>query len=111
MSDKVGEISDSDFDEKVLDSELPVMLDLWAPWCGPCRNVAPIVDELAEKYEGKVAFYKLNIDENQETPSNYGVTSIPTILFFKNGEELSDKRITGAESKEKYKKVLDELSS
>jgi len=111
MSDKVIEISDDDFEEKVLGSELPAMVDLWAPWCGPCRMVTPIVEELAEDYEGKMAFFKLNIDENQETAGNYGVTSIPTILFFKNGEELMDKRIIGAESKETYESVLDDLLS
>ena len=110
MSGKVVEISDGDFDEKVLKSELPAMVDLWAPWCGPCRMVGPVVEELAEEYEGKLAFFKLNIDENPETAGQYGVTSIPTILFFKNGEELSDKRIIGAESKETYQEVLDELS-
>ncbi len=109
MSNEVLEVSDADFEEKVLKSDLPVMLDMWAPWCGPCRMVGPIVEELAEEYHGKVAFCKMNIDENMETAGDYGVSSIPTMLFFKDGDELTDKRMVGARSKEDYQQVLDEL--
>lgn len=110
MSEKVVEISDSDFEEKVLGSNLPVMLDMWAPWCGPCRMVAPIVEELSEEYGDKVSFFKLNIDENPETAARFGVTSIPTMLFFKDGEELAEKRMVGAESKDDYKEVLEDVA-
>ena len=109
MGKGVVEIGDSDFSEKVLKSDLPVMLDMWAPWCGPCRMVSPIVEELAEEFSGKIAFFKMNIDENVETAGQYGITSIPTMLFFKDGEEVSEKRMVGARSREDYEEVLNEL--
>ncbi len=108
MSEKVVELSDAKFDEKVLNANNPVMLDLWAPWCGPCRMVTPLVEELADEYDGKVDFYKINIDDNQDTAAQYGVTSIPTILFFNDGEEVN--RLVGAQSKDKYKAVLDDMA-
>src|SRR5271157_3987331 len=82
----VTEISDKTFEEEVLKSNLPVMLDLWAPWCGPCRMVAPVVEKLSGDYNGKVKFCKLNIDQSPDTPSKYHVMSIPTLLFFKEGK-------------------------
>ncbi len=107
MSSLVEEINDADFEKKVLKSDIPVMLDIWAPWCGPCRMVAPVVEELAADYEGKVAFCKINIDENTDIAASYGISSVPTMLFFKNGEELTDKRMIGAMAKEDYENVLE----
>ncbi|WJX34057.1 hypothetical protein P8452_22207 [Trifolium repens] len=81
-------VVDSSWDELVLASKIPVLVDFWAPWCGPCRIIAPIVDELAREYAGKIACYKLNTDESPNTATRYGIRSIPTVIFFKNGEKL-----------------------
>lgn len=82
----VTEVTDENFEQEVIKSDLPVLLDMWAPWCGPCRMVAPVVEKLSEKYQGKVKFYKLNVDENPRTAARYRVMSIPTLMLFKNGE-------------------------
>ncbi|MCD6452741.1 MAG: thioredoxin [Dehalococcoidales bacterium] len=79
-------VTDQNFETEVLKSDVPVMIDLWAPWCGPCRMVAPVVDKLAEKYDGKVKFCRLDVDENQQTAARYRIMSIPTLMFFKNGQ-------------------------
>jgi thioredoxin 1 len=79
-------ITDSNFEQEVIKSDKPVLIDFWAVWCGPCRMVAPIVEELANEYEGKVKFGKLDVDENQQTTIKYGVRSIPTLLIFKDGK-------------------------
>ena len=81
-------ITDIDFDEKVIKSEIPVLVDFWAPWCGPCKMAEPVMEELSNQYEGRVAIIKINIDENQASSSKYGVMSIPTTILFKNGQEL-----------------------
>ena len=98
--------TDKDFEEQVLKSDTPVVVDFWAPWCAPCRIVSPIVEELAKEYEGKLKIGKLNVDENPENASKYGVMSIPSLIFFKNGQPV--KTMIGAQSKENYKKGLDE---
>ena len=84
----VIDVTDQDFEEQVIKSTQPVLVDLWAPWCGPYRMVAPVVDKLAEKYTSKFKFYRLNIDENPETARKYRVMSIPTLLFFKDGKAV-----------------------
>lgn len=83
-----AQVSDASFKEDVLDSELPVLVDFWAPWCGPCRMVAPVVDEISQQYEGKVKVVKLNTDENPNTASQYGIRSIPTLMIFKGGQRV-----------------------
>lgn len=81
-------VTDTSFKEEVLDSEIPVLVDFWAPWCGPCRMVAPVVDEIAEQYEGQVKVVKLNTDENPNVASQYGIRSIPTLMIFKGGQRV-----------------------
>jgi thioredoxin 1 len=82
----ITDISDNDFEQRVIKSNLPVLLDFWAPWCVPCKMVAPIVDKLSNKYDGKMKFYKINIDDNPRTPSRFQVMSIPSLMIFKNGQ-------------------------
>ncbi len=97
--------TDENFKTDVLESKEPVVVDFWAPWCGPCRIVSPIIEELAKDYEGKVKVGKLNVDENPQTAQTYGVMSIPSVLFFKGGQPV--KTMVGAQPKENYKKVID----
>jgi thioredoxin 1 len=84
-------VSDTDFEEVVLKSTLPVLVDFYAEWCGPCKMAAPIIDEMAEEYDGKVVIVKLDVDQNQETAGKFGVMSIPTMVLFKDGKELERK--------------------
>ena len=81
-------VTDSSFKQEVLESQLPVLVDFWAPWCGPCRMVAPVVEEIFQQYEGKVKVVKLNTDENPNTASQYGIRSIPTLMIFKGGQRV-----------------------
>jgi thioredoxin 1 len=104
---KPTETTDATFKDEVLDNELPTLVDFWAPWCGPCRMVAPVVEELAEEYDGKVSFYKLNTDDNPQVASTYGIRSIPTLLVFKAGEPVG--QIVGFRPKGDLKKRLDEV--
>ncbi|MEI6859090.1 MAG: thioredoxin TrxA [Shewanella sp.] len=105
MSDKIVELSDSSFDKDVINSELPVVVDFWAEWCSPCKMIAPILDDIAEEYAGRVTVAKLNIDQNDMSPTKYGVRGIPTILIFKNGELAATK--VGALSKTQLKEFID----
>lgn len=87
-TDKNQAVTDGDFKQEVLESEVPVLVDFWAPWCGPCRMVAPVVEEIAEQYQGKVKVVKLNTDENPQVASQYGIRSIPTLMIFKDGQRV-----------------------
>ena len=105
---KLLEITAANFESEVLNSDLPVLIDFWAAWCGPCRMVAPVVEELAGEYEGKVKIGKLDVDNNQQTAIKYGVRSIPTLLIFKNGE-IKD-TIIGAVPKSQISQKLDAVA-
>jgi len=98
-------VEDSTFEQIVLKSDKPVLVDFWAEWCKPCLMVAPILDELAEEYTGKINFVKLDVDNNSQTATSYGIMSIPTLLIFKNGEPVS--HLVGAYPKSELKKTLD----
>ncbi|MFY1827057.1 thioredoxin [Myxococcus fulvus] len=102
--DNVTNVGDNDFQKQVLDSEQPVLVDFWATWCAPCRAIAPSIDALAEQYKGQVKFTKLNIDDNQGTPQNYGIRSIPTLLVFKGGQVVE--QIVGAVPKARIEEAL-----
>ena len=102
----VNEIKNSQqFEQQVLNSTNPVFVDFWAEWCGPCRSVSPVVEELSSEYDGKVDFVKINVDENGELAQKYNVFSIPTLAIFKNGEVVSQK--VGASTKESFKIMID----
>ncbi|MEX1298254.1 MAG: thioredoxin [Desulfotignum sp.] len=104
MTDKIIEIDDEGFEEKVLKSEKPIMVDFWAPWCGPCKAIAPTIEALEKTYGDQITFAKVNVDENPLSPSKYGVQAIPTLIFFKNGE-IAD-QITGMVAKEKLEQTI-----
>ena len=98
MAEKnIIEVSDDTFEQEVLQSDMPVLVDFWAPWCGPCRAIAPVVAELAAEYEGSLIVSKCNVDESPKTPSKYGIRAIPTLIIFKEGNV--SEQITGAVSK------------
>ena len=99
------EIEEAKVDEAVLKVTMPVLVDFWAPWCGPCKMVAPVVDELANEYDGKVGFVKVNVDDNPKIASQYGVMSIPTLILFKEGQPVSN--MVGFRPKDELKKGLE----
>jgi len=104
MAEGVFEIDDSNFESEVLSSETPVLVDFWAPWCGPCRAIAPVVEELARNFGDKVRFAKCNVDDNSATPQKYGIRAIPTLILFKGGEVAE--QITGIVAKSKLKEAI-----
>ncbi len=105
MSGKVADVGDHNFDAEVLNSNVPVLVDFWAAWCAPCRMLAPVVEAVAEKYEGKAKIVKLNVDENLVTSGKYNIKGIPTLLLFKNG--VIKEQIVGNTTKDTISKMID----
>jgi len=101
------EVSDETFDAEIINSELPVMVDFWAEWCGPCRMVSPVVEELAKEYEGKIKVAKMDVEQNRQTPARFGIRNIPTLIFFKGGEVA--RTIIGAQPKSSIEEQLKKL--
>ncbi len=99
MADNIIEVGDSNFDSEVLKSDIPVLVDFWAPWCGPCKAIGPVIEELSKNYQGKVKFAKCNVDDNPVTPGNYGIRAIPTLIVFKDGQQVD--QIVGMADKSK----------
>ena len=108
MAGATLEITDQNFEEEVVKSDIPALVDFWAPWCGPCQLAGPIIDELAEEYKGKIKIGKLNVDESQEQAMKFGVMSIPTVILFKDGKEVERK--IGFGGKEGYEELLKKVS-
>lgn len=101
----ISQLSDTEFEQKILKSENLVVVDFWAPWCGPCKMIGPILDKISQEYDGKIKIYKINIDEHQATASKYQVLSIPTLLFFQNGKVAN--QVVGVKSEADIKKIID----
>ena len=105
MSNSILNVTDASFEQEVLNSDVPVLVDYWAEWCGPCKMIAPVLEEIAEDYAGKVKICKLNIDENDQTPPKYNIRGIPTLMLFKNGNVYATK--VGALSKSQLTAFVD----
>ncbi|TYT73745.1 thioredoxin [Desulfobotulus mexicanus] len=107
MAEGVLEIGDADFEKEVLQSDKPVLIDFWAPWCGPCRAMTPIIEEMAKKFEGKAKIAKCNVDDNPITPGKFDVKAIPTLIFFKDGKMVE--QVTGMMAKPKIEELLNQM--
>jgi len=99
-------VTDEKFNDEVLQSDLPVLVDFWAPWCGPCLSIAPVVEALAKEYSGRIKVGKMNVDENSQTPSSFGIRGIPTLILFKGGKAVD--QVVGAVPKNKLKAMIEE---
>lgn len=104
MAEGILDVSDDSFDAEIIQSDKPVMVDFWAPWCGPCKAIAPVIDELVSAFGDKVKFAKCNVDDNPLTPGKYGIKAIPTLIFFKGGNAVD--QITGIVAKDKLEEAL-----
>ena len=107
MSEHVSDVKDDTFEQEVLKSNVPVLVDFWAEWCGPCKALAPTVDQVAQKYDGKAKVVKLNVDDNNNTAQRYGIRGIPTLILFKGGSEAE--RVVGSTSKENISRMIDRV--
>ena len=101
------QVTDDDFEQEIIKAETPALVDFWAAWCGPCRAIAPVVEELAKDYAGKLKVAKMNVDENSKTPVKYGIQAIPTLILFKNGNVVD--QITGAVSKNQIENSIKKM--
>ena len=108
MAGFVNEVNDTEFKGSVLDSDKAVLVDFWAAWCGPCRMIAPAVEAVAEQFQGKASIYKMNVDDNMDTPSRFGIKGIPTLILFKGGQE--QERIVGAVSREAIARLVEKYA-
>ncbi len=107
MGDKIFELEDGNFEQEVVKSDIPVMVDFWAPWCGPCKAMTPIIEELADAFEGKVKIAKCNVDDNPVSPGKFEVKAIPTLIFFKDGKVTE--QITGMVTKAKIETAINNM--
>ncbi len=107
MAANIAEINDDNFDEEIKNQQIPLLVDFWAPWCGPCRAIGPMIEELAESYAGKIDVKKCNVDDNPVTPSKFGIKSIPTLIFFKDGK--MSEQVVGIVAKNKLEEIIEKL--
>jgi len=107
MAETMKEVGDSTFENEVVQSNIPVLVDFWAPWCGPCKAISPVLEDISKGYEGKIKFLKCNVDENPKTPANFGIRAIPTLLLFKAGQKAD--QIVGMVDKSKIQDALNKL--